>query len=114
MPIKTTGAEWKAFILDAEGFWPDDARYEDEAATINGMEVESGEIDTYTMPDDAEVRVIGGDVIWNGGDGRQSLESFFRAWRKAQSTARFAAECPKGKLDAVKAAIVAAGGKVTP
>jgi hypothetical protein len=44
-------------------------------------------------------------------DACPTVEGHFKKWRKAHSTAFIAVECPKDKLDAVIAAIVAAGGK---
>jgi len=41
-----------------------------------------------------------------------SFEAYFKRWKKAQTTAIFVVECDLEKLDAVKQAIAAAGGKL--
>ena len=41
-----------------------------------------------------------------------SLESFFKKWRKKQNTATLIVECDLAKIDAMKAAVKAAGGKI--
>ncbi len=42
-----------------------------------------------------------------------SLETYFRRWRKKQTTTFLTVECDHTKLEAVKAAIKAAGGKIS-
>lgn len=110
MAIKTTGAEFWRFYNDDE-FWPDGAWHEDTVVTVNGETV-----DDYTreiVPDDALV-VIDGGVIFLAADGNKTVnfDSHFRKWRKVQDTMSIVVECPTAVIDAVKAAIKAAGGKV--
>jgi hypothetical protein len=53
-------------------------------------------------------------VTWQG-EGYQeprNFEATIRKWRKMQTTTMLAVECPNDKLDAVKAAITKAGGKI--
>ena len=111
MSIKTTGAEWNAFYADKEA-WPKGAWHEDEDLTIDGKWA-GEDYDLANIAPAAAVSVSGGIVYLDGaGAEGPSLESHFRTWRKKQSTARFSCEAPINLADAVKAAIVAAGGKV--
>lgn len=110
MTVKTTGAEFWAFYND-EGFWPKGAWHDDTLILVNGKEV-----DDYTrenIPDDAQLVLDGGVVFLDErGTKDTGFEAHFKKWRKGQNTAYLAVECPKDKLEAVKAAIRAAGGKV--
>lgn len=114
MAVKTTGAEFKRFYED-ENFWPkDDGRtwHDDEVVTVNGIEQKDG-VDTTVMADDAAVRLEGGIVYGPKWDGNEpSLEAYFKRWRKLQNTSSFLVECDTAHLDAVKAAVLAAGGRV--
>lgn len=111
--IKTTGAEFKRFYND-DGFWPQDdgnTYHEDETVTVDGAEWEP---DYNELPADAKVTLEGGMMFgpqWNRHDG-PSMEGYFKKWRKQQSTTFLTVEVPKDKLEAVKAAIKASGGKV--
>ena len=114
MPTKTTGAEFKRFYND-DSFWPQDdgnTWHEDETITVNGVEQTDG-VDTDTLPDDAVVTIADGIVFGPKWDGNEpSFETYFKRWRKQQSTVSFLVECDASKLDALKAAIKAAGGRV--
>lgn len=117
MPTKTTGAEFKRFYND-ESFWPNDdgATFHDEGViTIDGVVYEYGlDPDNDPIPDDAEVIIEGGTVYGPNWDGDEpSLETYFKRWKKKQNTASFLVECDQSVLDAVKAAIKAAGGRVS-
>jgi hypothetical protein len=106
--IKTTGAEFWRFYHD-DIFWPDGSYHDDSLVRVNGEEVEDYTRDS--IPDDAKIEIEAGVVVFEDGD-EVSLESHFKKWRKAQNTASIVVECPKDKLDAVKAAIKASGGRV--
>lgn len=113
MTTKATGAELKAFYSD-KAAWPGedgDTWHDDELILVEGAKVEGYE----NIPDDAKVTIEGGVVFSKSWDDESapSFETHFKRWRKTQNTAFLAVECPKDKLDAVKAAIRAAGGKVT-
>lgn len=114
MSVKTTGAEFKQFYED-ERFWPqDDGKtwHDDEVITVNGVVLSDG-VDTDRMPDDALVTVEGGMVFSPQWDGNEpSLEAYFKRWRKLQTTRTVLVECDAANLDAVKAAVKAAGGRV--
>ena len=111
MATKTTGAEFKRFYKDP-AFWPDGVWHEDETVTVNGEEVgPNGELGK--IADDAVVTVDGGIVLgpkWK--ENEPSFEGYFKSWRKQQTTKSFVVECDESKLEAVKAAIKAAGGRV--
>jgi hypothetical protein len=111
--IKTTGAEFKRFYNDPE-VWQGDSFHEGELVTVNGVEIDEGELDPDRLADGDIVTVEGG-VIYADARGeveRGSMESCLRKWRKAQSCVFFAVEAPKDKADEIKAAIKSAGGKV--
>lgn len=114
MAIKTIGAEFKHFYSDKD-FWPEGENYvwhEDETIVVDGAERDrEAEIDTIS---DTAVVVIDGGVIFGPahGGGEPSFESYFKRWRKRQHTASFVVECDKDVFEAVKAAVVAAGGRV--
>jgi len=115
MATKTTGAELKRFYSD-ESFWPaDDGKtwHDDENLTVNGVVKEFG-CEIMELNDDDAIIVDGGIVYgpkWTK-DNEPSFEGYFKSWKKKQNTASFLVECPLDKVEAVKAAIRAAGGKV--
>jgi hypothetical protein len=113
MATKTTGVELKAFYSDTT-FWPEGVYHEDDEVIIDGVH-RTDDQDIIDIPDEARVVVAGGVVLDLPGvdnDQAPSFEGYFKKWRKQQTTAFFTGECPKDILDAVLAAIVAAGGKV--
>lgn len=111
MATKTTGAELKAFY-DDKNFWPEGTWHEDEEVTIDGASVPD-DFDFYAVSDVATLVIANGFVTNNDGDDLGSFEGYFKKWRKQQSTAFLAVEVSHDKLEAVKAAIIAAGGKVS-
>ena len=107
MTVKTTGAEFKRFYNDS-AFWPKGASHEEEEILADGEEADI----LNEIPDSAVVSITGGIVF--GIEGKEpSLESWFRAWRKKQTTTSFVVECEIVDKAEVIAAIIAAGGKVT-
>lgn len=106
--IKTLGAELKRFYHDDKA-WPQDAWHEDETLIVNGDECEAGIDD---IPDNATVNLIGGVVYGLPNGSTVSMETHFRNWRKRQTTTTILVECDLAKLDEVKAAVKAAGGRV--
>lgn len=112
MGVKTTGAEFKKFYGD-NSLWPKGTYHDDAILFVDGVEQEDG-IDTETLSDEATVYIEGGYLVgpqWENNEG-PSLEIYFKRWRKAQSTTLLSVECDKSVLEAVKAAIRNAGGKV--
>lgn len=113
MSIKTTGAEWKHFYKDPT-FWPEGVWHEDEVITVNGEQVDEYDFSHEDVGDEDRMTIDGGYVAGLMGKAEPpSLEAYFKRWRKLQRTAFGAVDCPKDKVEAVKASIIAAGGKVT-
>lgn len=114
MATRTTGAEFKRFMTDP-AYWPNDAGdtyYDEEELVVNGAPLDS-ETDIETLADDDVVTIEGGIVfspLWVGKE--PSFEAFFKQWRKKQTSVTLLIECDRAVLEAVKAAIKAAGGKV--
>lgn len=110
MTVKTTGAEFKRFYND-EKYWPNngDVYHDDEEIKVNGTVV-SESFDLTKVADDALIEIDGGLVY--GVAGEPSLEAYFKRWKREQSMVNILVECDVSKLDAVRAAIRAAGGKV--
>ena len=119
MPTKTTGNELKAFYNDDE-YWrktpnsgSDDVWHEDLVLVVNGTEVGDDFSIQSDLMDGDQVTIMDGFVTSNiAGFKETSFESFFKAWRKKQNTAHLVVTAPKDKLEAVRAAILAAGGSV--
>lgn len=117
METKTTGAELKAFNND-DSYWGKSADssvdiwHDEMVLEVNGVEMPDG-FPIEDLKDEDQVRILNGYVMSNQeGVADQSLESFFKAWRKIQNTVHLAVEVPKQKLESVRAAILAAGGKI--
>lgn len=114
MATKTTGAEIKRFYNDPD-YWPEDegnTYHDDESITVDGVPMDN-EKGIAGIPDASVVTVSGGVVFgpkWNGDE--PSFETYFKRWKKAQTSVSFVVECDIAKHDAVVAAIKAAGGKV--
>ena len=110
MATKTTGAEFKAFYGDKK-WWPDGMWHEDEEITIDGS-LPPDDFDLSSIADGARMVLANGYVTNEENDELGSFEGYFRRWRKKQTTTFLAVEVPHEKAEAVKAAIIAAGGKV--
>jgi hypothetical protein len=112
MTIKTTGAEFIKFYSD-DSAWPGEkgeVYHEDEKVLVNGDPVE----DFDSIPADAVVSIAGGFLVgpdWKHGEG-PSFETYFKRWRKKQSTTSFVVECGVDKRDTVMSAVRQAGGRV--
>ena len=119
MATKTSGTELKAFYADRD-YWVvspdsngDDAWYEGLVLEVNG--VEQG--DDFSIISDLEledqVTILTGVVFANRENFQcASFEAFFIAWRELQKTVHLTVTVPKDKLEAVRAAILAAGGSI--
>lgn len=116
-----TGAELKAFYND-DKFWlkADDPRGEDgawhEEVILSVNDEEQGEDFSiqYDLQDDDRVLILDGVVFFRDPETEGcSFETFFKRWRKKQSTVYLSVSVPKDKVDAVRAAIKAAGGTVS-
>ena len=106
--IKTSGAEYKRFY-DDEAAWPDGAWHEEELLLVNGDEWTD---EVAEIPDNAIVNLSGGAVFGLPNGAEPSMELHFKHWRKRQTTTTILVECDLAKLDAIKLAVKAAGGRV--
>lgn len=106
--ITTTGKDFKAFYLGWKWPWgePDD---EDTTIEINGVNSNDALDDFSEIADEATV-YFEGTVHFD--KCYMTFPGMFRRWQKEQTTTTFLVECNKTDLDKVKAAVVAAGGKV--
>ena len=117
MPTIATGAEFKRFYNDPE-FWPEDEGktwHDDTAVEINGVEYgsDTSDIDYNEIADNAKVKVLSGVVYGPKlGDDGVAFDTYFRRWQKKQNTVTLVVEVDKAKLEAVQAAVRAAGGKI--
>ena len=111
MTVKTTGAEFKRFYFD-DAYWPDGTWHEDEEIEIDGNPI-SEDLAIEDIHDIAALKVTGGIVMGRADGITPSVESYFKKWRKAQNTVSLVVECDKDKEGAVRAAIRAAGGRIT-
>ena len=113
MPTKATGSEFKKFYQDQQ-FWPDEADtfHEEEVVLVNVED--HGDKGYDNIPDNAVVLLSHG-IVFNAqvGSDEPSFETYFKRWRKLQTTASFIVECDISQRDAVIAAIRAAGGRVS-
>lgn len=112
MTVKTTGAEFKRFYNDP-AFWPEGAWHEDEEIEVNGSPL-SEDTALEDVPDNAVMKIAGGFILGlpDRDDNEPSFEAHFKKWRRVQNTVSFVVECAKGKEGAVRAAILAAGGRI--
>lgn len=119
MATKTSGAELKTFYND-DDYWlktpgstSDDIWHEDVVLMVNGVEQAEDFSITDDLKDEDQVTIVDGVIFSNlEGFNDRSFESFFKAWRKKQNTVYLSVTVPKDKLEAVRAAIKAAGGSI--
>lgn len=112
MATRTTGAELKAFY-DDDSIWTTcpDVWHEELALSVNGKQQDSFDIHR-DLKDDDQVTILAGYISSDDNSVVMPFESLFKRWRKVQDTKFLSVSVPKDKLEAVKAAIKAAGGKV--
>ena len=115
MATKTNGAELKKFFDDAEYWNRGQGWYDESEFVINDSDEPDYDIDPSNLTSADTVRILAG-IYYPGPDARSedgiSLETFFKRWRKKQSTTTLVVECSKDHEDAVKTAIKMAGGRV--
>lgn len=114
MAVTTSGAEFKRFYRDP-AYWPEDGGdtwHEDVVFSVDGKQI-SDEYNMSDVPDAAKVSIDGGLVFspkFNNNE--PSFETYFKRWRKAQTTQILMIEADQKNIEAIKAAIKAAGGKI--
>lgn len=109
MATKTTGAEFKKFYED-DSVWPDGSFHEDTVILVDGVDAKDS--DFSAISDTANVCIESGWVFLPDKDDGIALGTYFNRWRKRQSLQTILVEVDADKLDAVIAAVKAAGGKV--
>lgn len=106
--IKTTGAEWKRFYNDKQA-WPEGAYHDDTVVAVDHL-IDPNQ-DLSEVADNVILDVQGGDFYLKDGT-HTDLVDYFSEWLKKQTTSCGVFESPKDKFEAVKAAILAAGGSL--
>ena len=107
--MKITASEWLVFVNDGE-FWG--GNYMDDIyAAVNDEEIDDANI--KNMAASAKITIFG-HVCNQEGRYLRSLGAQIKLWRKKQTTTTFVVEVKKENLEALKSAIVSAGGKIIP
>lgn len=109
--VKTTGAVWNLFYADKTA-WPEGSYHDDTLLAINGKEDPDGELEK--LPLDATVEIRCGYVRFPD-DSDADLGEHFTKWQAdqlGQGVAIGAFRVSKDKLEAVRQAILAAGGEL--
>jgi hypothetical protein len=84
---------------------------------VNGVDIPASDFDGESLSDTDQIKVTGG-YVWQEfpKEGKNadmgSYETFIKKWRKAQTTVYLNVAVHKDNFEAVKAAIIAAGGKI--
>jgi hypothetical protein len=111
--MKLSGVEFKRYYQDPE-FWPEGLWHDDEEITVDGVAPEPG-ADLLAIPDTCVIDVKGGVLLLEKGESRFAgiaMDSHMRAWQRKQTVRNLLVEVDESKLEAVVAAIKAAGGRV--
>lgn len=111
MTVKMSGAEFKRFYNDPS-LWPEDTWHEDAAIEVDGIDQPDG-VDVDNLSDTAKISITGGVLFgpqWE--DEGPSLETYFKRWRKKQTTCVLIVECDQSDIEAVKLALKQAGARV--
>ena len=118
MSLLTTKEEILAFYND-DAWWPENNEshvcVDGELILYGdnfGSEVEFFDRALQRLPSAAKIKIDSGRVYDEIGDLSDSLESYFKKWRRTRNIVFFAVECDKAVEDAVREAIKAAGGKI--
>lgn len=109
--VMTTGVIWNLFYADPAA-WPEGAYHDDTLLAINGKEAPDGELENLAA--DAVIEIRSGYVMLPDGSDA-SLSEHFRKWdaaRLGQGVVVGSFRVGKDKLEAVRAAILEAGGEL--
>lgn len=111
MSLVINGAQWNAFYNDPAIWGKNDGSiyYDDVCLIVNGEQLAEGH-PHENFADSDSIKIESG-VVYYPNDSRE-LASVIRSWLKKQTKTFLVVECDVKNLDAVKAAIKAAGGKV--
>jgi hypothetical protein len=113
MTVHTNGAEIKAFYAD-KAFWPDrvidgnNIWHDELTLIVNDVEDFNPVIEN--LQDSDRVKITYGDVYSTKKPHFTSVETYFRRWKKTTTHTSVLVSVPNEHLEAVKAAILGAGG----
>lgn len=111
MAVKTTGYEFKRFYND-KNWWKEGTWHDAVVLLVDGEELDNQDEYDYIL-DSAKVVIDSGVVFLSETtDDGVAMDSYFKRWKKAQTVRSIVVEVDISKLDAVIAAVKAAGGKV--
>lgn len=105
MTIKTTGAEFKAWI---NSDWGDDSWWEDYEVLVNGEETD--DYDTNAIADSDKIEVRSGVIIHKNGD-TTDAKKHFKAWQKKQTHVYVSVCVTKEKEAELRAFLATIGAK---
>jgi hypothetical protein len=113
MTVRTNGSELKAFFAD-KTFWPDDQPggnniWHDELTLIINDDEDLNPV-VENLLDSDHVKITYGDVYYSNTSLRVSVETYFKRWKKTTTHTSVLVSVPNEHLEAVKAAIIGAGG----
>lgn len=122
--VKTSGREFKRFYTDPT-FWPDggDTWHDETLIRADGTALSDGD-DPCQVPDTCLVEIEAGWVVGIPQNAiakqlkgievpeEMSLMDYYQLWHKQQTTVTMVVECGRNQVDAVIAAVTAAGGQV--
>jgi len=113
--MKLTKKEWLDFNNDESDSdaWIN-CYIDDVAMSVDGTEIEEESEEFQNLPLSAEITVSGYIINCYTGETVRSLDAQLKRWRKAQKYITFVVDIDRDKAEALKAAIVAAGGKIIP
>lgn len=121
--IKTTGREFKRFYHDPDFWLPEGETWHDDTCIrVNGVALTDE--DPGTVPDNCVIELESGwvygvpprllsEVSHKAATASDmAMVDYFQLWLKRQTTVSLVVECERNQVDAVIAAVTAAGGKV--
>ena len=109
MSVKTTGAVFKKFY-DDPSVWLEGYYHDDTVIMVDGNP--DDDTDLSEVKDASVIVVHSGWIINAEGDAVVDLGTALKRWLRKQGTVSLIVECDASQVEAVKAAIKAAGGKV--
>ena len=116
MSVKTTGAEYKAYLKEQSAeWWPDGAYMDGESLLVDGKSTDEDDLfDALKMADSASLVIESGSYYAYATDRDPiSLETHFKRWRKAQTVTRISVEVHRDKLPELEALLKSFGAKVS-
>jgi hypothetical protein len=97
--VTISGAEFKKFYNDTE-WWPEGVYHDDASITVDGKDAYQYEkTDLDKVPDESIITLDGGIVTDIEGIDHGSLDSYFKKWKKTQTTKTLLLEVKKEDVD---------------